>query len=71
MTIREELIRKIGDIIEIESITDQHAKGHRVINADMVAEEIVWLLESERVGRRICRGIRERFSRLMCRLGFY
>jgi len=42
-----------------------------VINADMVAEEIVWLLESERVGRRICRGIRERFSRLMCRLGFY
>ena len=71
MTIREELIRKIGDIIEIESITDQHAKGHRVINARMVAEEVVWLLESEKMSRRIRRGIRERFSRLMCRLGFY
>jgi len=68
---KAELIRKISAIIEIESITDQHAKGHRVINARMVAEEIVWLLESERVGRRIRRGIRERFSRLLCRLGFY
>ena len=56
---KAELIKKIGDIIHIESITDQHAKGHPVINARMVAEEVVELFLSQLKG-----SLKEIFSKL-------